>query len=299
MLSVIIPTYNRNCYLLGKIIAQQCAAVEGLEWEVVVIDDGSADTVAKASNVWLKDIDGVRYVEMPNNVGRACIRNRAVDVSRGDWLVFLDDDVMPSDEHFIERYVRSARRGKYDVVCGGVNAVHNKEDESSLRWIYDAYAENRLTVERRRQNPYDCFTTQNFLARREVFMRLRFNENLKLYGYEDALFGIQLQTEGFSLRHINNPVVHLGIEPNEVFLRKSEMALVNLCHLGSPMTDRARVSVFKRRLQSRHLLWCVKLWHRLFGRLERALLCSKFPSVHVFQLYKLGYYSLLKDEKLS
>jgi hypothetical protein len=39
----------------------------------------------------------------------------------------------------------------------------------------------------------------------------------------------------------------------------------------------------------------IRLWHRLFGALERRNLCSNHPSLNVFKLYKLGYYLSLKD----
>ena len=296
-MSVLIPTYNRNCYLLAKILSQQCSAISGMDWEVVVIDDGSTDASAKASNRWLSQIEGVRFVEAPQNVGRSRIRNRAIDEARGKWLVFLDDDVMPANERFMEKYVKMAQRDKWDVVCGGVNALHRKEDESSLRWIYDAYAEEQLTLEKRRVQPFACFTTANFMARRSVFDTIRFDESLSQYGYEDALFGILLEKHKVRLRHTNNPVEHLGIEPNDVYVRKTEQALENLYRLGEPMTSRARVSVAAGNLRRKRLLWLVKVWHCLFGKMERRLLCSKYPSVHVLQLYKLGYYSQLKESR--
>lgn len=296
-LSVLIPTYNRNCYLLAKILSQQCSAISDMDWEVVVIDDGSTDASAKASNRWLSQIEGVRFIESPENVGRSRIRNMAIDESGGEWLIIVDDDIMPADEHFVEKYVKLARRDKWDVICGGVNALHRKEDETSLRWIYDAYAEERLTLDKRRAAPFACFTTQNFMARRTVFDTVRFDENIHRYGYEDALFGISLEKHKFRLRHTSNPVEHLGIEPNDVYVGKTEQALETLFDLGEPMTSRARVSVAVTNLRRKHLLWLVRLWHFLFCKMERRLLCSKYPSVHVLQLYKLGYYSQLKKKR--
>ena len=293
MLSVLVPTYNRNCHLLATILAQQCAKIDGLEWEVVVVDDGSTDAAAMASNRWVRQIEGVRLVENGRNVGRAAIRNRAVELSKGDWLLFLDDDVMPADERFVERYVKVMAKDKWDVICGGVKALSKKEDETSLRWIYDAYAEEKMTLEWRRANPFMCFTTQNFAARRTVFDKVRFDETLKQYGFEDALFGIELGEKKFRIRHSNNPVEHLGLEPNAEYLHKTELAMQNLHQLGAPMTERAPVAKLFTKLCGWHLYWPLRLWHALFGGLERRLLCSRYPSVHVFQLYKLGYYATI------
>lgn len=294
MISILIPTYNRSCHLLAKILAQQCSLVDGLVWEIIVIDDGSSDAAAIASNKWCAQIEGVRLIWQKPNIGRSAIRNRAVSEAKGDWLLIVDDDVMPTNENFVAKYVRLAHKDRYDVICGGVNALSKKEDETNLRWIYDAYGEELNSLEHRKANPYACFTTQNFMARRSVFDQVRFDESLKQYGYEDALFGIELERKGLRIRHTSNPVEHLGLEPNREFVEKSELALQNLRRLGAPMTQRASVALWRSKLERNHLGWLIRLWHWCFGRLERKLLCSKYPSVHVFQLYKLGYYSRLK-----
>lgn len=294
MISIVIPTYNRSCYTLVQILAQQCGLVPDLQWEVVIVDDASTDASVRGINKMCAQIDNVRIVQLDVNLGRAAVRNRAVDESVGEWIVFLDDDVMPADERFVLRYVKMARKGRYDVVCGGVNAVHKKEDETSLRWIYDAYGEGKHSLQWRREHPYQCFSTANFMIRRSVFDHVRFDETLQKYGYEDALFGIRLEEEKVRLRQTGNPVEHLGLEPNEVFVRKTEQALVNLHSLGVPMTSRATVSRTLAKIEKWHMRWALTLWHKLFGRLERKLLCSNYPSVHVFQIYKLGYYADLK-----
>jgi hypothetical protein len=37
----------------------------------------------------------------------------------------------------------------------------------------------------------------------------------------------------------------------------------------------------------------IRLWHRLFGAIERRNLCGQRPSLTVFKLYKIGYYITL------
>ncbi len=93
--SIVIPTYNRR-QRLGRVLGaldRQTVAPE--TFEVVVIDDGSAD----GTSDWLKD---QRYrfelrVIRQDNAGPARARNTGVNAATGTLLLFLDDDVEPTE----------------------------------------------------------------------------------------------------------------------------------------------------------------------------------------------------------
>ncbi len=86
--SVVLPTRNRRRLLevtLGSALAQ-----EDLEFEVIVIDDGSTDDTRE----YLAGLDDPRLTVLSNErrdgVSRA--RNRGIELARGKWIAFLDDD---------------------------------------------------------------------------------------------------------------------------------------------------------------------------------------------------------------
>jgi glycosyltransferase involved in cell wall biosynthesis len=63
---------------------------EGVEHEVVVVDDGSADETA----AWLADLGNPRLhvVRHDRSLGVARARNAGIEHARGRWVAFLDDD---------------------------------------------------------------------------------------------------------------------------------------------------------------------------------------------------------------
>ncbi|MCV4871952.1 glycosyltransferase family 2 protein, partial [Escherichia coli] len=83
---VIIPTYN-----YGRFIAAAVESALGQTLgpaEVIVVDDGSADTTAEA----VARFGGrVRYIRQ-ENAGVCRARNRGVEESRGELIAFLDAD---------------------------------------------------------------------------------------------------------------------------------------------------------------------------------------------------------------
>ena len=84
--SVIIPCYNARPYVgatLRSVHAQQ-----GVDLDVIVVDDGSSDG---SSDLVERDFPGVRVVRQVNQ-GVAVARNRGIAEARHDWVAFIDAD---------------------------------------------------------------------------------------------------------------------------------------------------------------------------------------------------------------
>lgn len=86
--SIVIPAYNNLTFTLECLAALQAAA--GLERaEVIVIDDASAD----ATSAVLAKVVGLKLITNPENLGFIRTCNRAADKARGEFVVFLNNDV--------------------------------------------------------------------------------------------------------------------------------------------------------------------------------------------------------------
>lgn len=87
LVSVVIPTFNRRTLVREAVIS--VAAQSGVDYELVVVDDGSTDGTAASLRAEFGGL--VRLVETPNR-GVAAARNAGVAASGGDWVAFLDSD---------------------------------------------------------------------------------------------------------------------------------------------------------------------------------------------------------------
>ncbi len=86
--SVVIPTRDRWDLLavtLATVLAQ-----EGVDLEVVLVDDGSSAPIPSTGAPW--DDARLRAVRHPRSEGVAAARNAGIRAARGRWIAFLDDD---------------------------------------------------------------------------------------------------------------------------------------------------------------------------------------------------------------
>jgi hypothetical protein len=72
-----------------------------------------------------------------------------------------------------------------------------------------------------------------------------------------------LEKLGMTVEHIDNPLIHDGMDPNAVYLQKVETALRTLHHLGEPMHSASPLVRLVRRIKRWHLTSLCRLAYRL------------------------------------
>jgi len=105
MISVIICTYNRSNYLYKTLesIAENKISVD--EYEILLVDNNSTDDTVAISDRFHKEFPHIRYIYVKEEKqGLSHARNRGIQESRGDVLVFIDDDARMHSEYF--RYLK-------------------------------------------------------------------------------------------------------------------------------------------------------------------------------------------------
>jgi undecaprenyl-phosphate 4-deoxy-4-formamido-L-arabinose transferase len=118
MISVVIPVYNEAANL-PDLWARVAAVMKqmGRPWEVVFIDDGSADDSLKMLKGFADEVPGrVRIVELSRNFGQHSAILAGFKQSRGDIVVTLDADLQNPPEE-IPRLIQAIDEGN-DVVGG-------------------------------------------------------------------------------------------------------------------------------------------------------------------------------------
>lgn len=294
-LSVLIPTYDYKCYTLVANLYQQLVAAR-IGYEVIVADDGSRDRVSVISNLRINELPGCRYVRRERNVGRAAIRNFLVSEAKGEWQLFLDSDAAVDSPLFIYRLLEAIDHADgAQVIMGGLHHASRLPDpEVSLRYKYEKEADRHRSAAERSLHPYQHTTAFNLCMKSDVARRLPFEEKCKEYGFEDVYFGATMQRMGVKVMHIDNPLLHRGLESNEVFLKKTEAAMRTLSTLGLRMMLYTGIGRAVVRLKKWRVKWLVGMLFHIARPLMRRNLLGSNPSLRVFSLYKLGYICSIK-----
>lgn len=299
-LSILIPTYNYNCTPLVTELVAQAKRIVGLQWEIIVGDDGSTEQGIIGANRAINSMPCCEYWERGFNSGRAAIRNRLYERSRGRWLLFLDSDGMPVSSNFLAAYLAAVQGLSAGVVCGGVaHPATLPSPAVSLRWLHETTYAQRATVEWRNAHPYANFRTFNFLIHRDSFARVMFDEQVHSYGYEDNLFGRALQDAGVQVTHIANPMMNVDIENNATYLAKNEEALRTLAAHYESMGSLITIARGVEKIERNHLGWLLSLVYSLTRPLLKQNLLGASPRMWVFNLYRAGYLRALLRKRVK
>ncbi len=296
MLSILIPTKDYDCHILIKELHKQGESL-GLPYEIIIGEDGTAEKNLLL-NTMVDSLTHCRRIIKINNIGRAAIRNLLAKEARYPNLIFIDCDAVVEKDDFLRSYAETLK--KCDVVCGSLyHAKEQPDDECSLRYRYEKEADKQRDAVTRSKAPYDKFTTFNFAIKKDIFTSILFNESITRYGYEDALFGKELERRGIPIRHIDNKLLHSGLESNAVFLAKSEQALATLHSIEDRMRSTPLLAAL-RKLRALHLESIFMIYWNLRKESLRKNLLGRKPSLTKFKIYKLGYYiSLQKKKEIS
>ena len=291
MLSILIPIYN---FKVVDVVMELKTQAEKLNipFEILCFDDASS--THKEANSKLKNEAHVRYQELKVNIGRTKIRNLLVEEAKHNNLLFLDCDITIKKLDFLAAYAPYFNSGH--IVCGGVAYQEEEPTKAQqLRWRYGRKREEK-NASIRNQSPYQSFTAFNLLAPKNIFQQIAFNEQIKGYGHEDTLFGIELKKDGITVAHIDNPIIHLGLDENQTFIQKTEIGLQNLSILIQENKINKDVKLYRYYLLCKPSLFLTEFVFTGLRKWCKNRLTKGSNSLLLFDLFKLSYLLTLKAD---
>lgn len=129
--SVVVPTFNRLGRLRHVIAALEAQTFARDEYEIVVVSDGSSD----GTDDYLEGLQSranVRCFSQANR-GPAAARNFGVEKARGEFVAFIDDDVV-AQPNLLAEHMRTHQEAGREVVV--VGPLLSPEDFDMAPWVY-------------------------------------------------------------------------------------------------------------------------------------------------------------------
>ena len=128
IVTVIVPVYNAVSYLekcIESIINQSYIYLE-----IILVDDGSTDGSGTMCDEYAEKDDRIKVIHQANR-GASSARNAALDVSKGEYVSFVDaDDYI--DSKMIELLLRALVDNTADVSVCSFNYVYNSRNNNSI-----------------------------------------------------------------------------------------------------------------------------------------------------------------------
>ena len=187
-ISVVIPTYNRLPILKKCLIAlenQQLRDRKISGYEVVLVDDGSTDNTVE----WVaKNQQQLAHVTtyQQNHQGAAAARNLGVEKAKGDTIVFIDSDLVVTD-NFLQAHA--------DALIVGEQKL--KSDRLfTYGWVINTNNFDNPTSEPYKITDFSAayFATGNVaIACKWLEQAGLFDTGFQLYGWEDLELGVRLK----------------------------------------------------------------------------------------------------------
>ncbi|MBC6490787.1 glycosyltransferase [Flavihumibacter stibioxidans] len=181
--SVIIPVFNPTELLWETYESLQRQTCQNFEY--VIVNDGSTEENALELLGKLQQSNPrIRIIHLPENKGLPAARNAGIQAARGKYLFFIDgDDLLQPTA--LEKFLLTI---EINPKASFVNSWVEGFGEISY-WWKGGFHEGAVFLEENRN-------TSCFLARREVFREIHFDETMR-HGSEDWDFWLHAASKGF------------------------------------------------------------------------------------------------------
>jgi len=296
VISILIPTYNYNVTALFKALRAELETLN-TKYEVICYEDGSSKFV-EANGEIIKTITHSKHIISKINKGRLSTRQSLAEMAKYDWLLFLDSDVIPNEPNFLRNYIDYTKRN-YQGIYGGCSYVLKKpKKQFILRWKYGKNYE-QVDSKIRNKSPFKILVSANFLIRKTIFLDINSNIKKESYGYDNFAAAL-MKSRDIKVLHINNNVIHKGLDTNAVFLDKTEKAVRTILEFNNTnrntTTENSLLELY-RKLNSFRLSKIVAFVFKLSKKTIKKQLLGSNPNLTLFQFYKLGYLCSLTSSR--
>ncbi|MEY9488256.1 glycosyltransferase involved in cell wall biosynthesis [Streptomyces calvus] len=205
--------------------------------EIVISDDHSTDDTPRVARELAARDPRIRYLRLPENSGGCSApRNRALEIARAPYLMFLDsDDELPADA--VELLLAAHREREIDFAMGAVRRIRVDTGRRST-WMPHLVRERR-TLDGIEDDPrlfFEHLSTGKMYARAFLDRHdLRFPEGIH---YEDQLFSAQAYCLAKRFTVVPEPVYLWYVAP---YASSGAASISNQRHLLTNVRDRIHV----------------------------------------------------------
>ena len=180
-ISVIVPVYEAEKYLkdcIESILNQTFS-----DFELILVDDGSTDCSSDICRIYQERDERVKVIYKENG-GVSSARNAGIEVSRGEYITFVDsDDYLVLDS--LEILHKDIINYEADISCGLMYSDSEVGRTSLKNGVFEIWKENDALIKCLVDNRF-TYSSCAKLYRKDFLCGTRFEEGRKIH--EDSYF---------------------------------------------------------------------------------------------------------------
>lgn len=202
LVSVIIPTYNREKLIIRSVESVLNQTYENLE--LIVVDDCSNDNTV---DILTSVTDSrIRIVKLEKNSGACVARNRGIMEANGDYIAFQDSDDVWREEKLAYQ-MNAIKRYNADICVCQMERVGFREKNGIYPDMEDGIVEYKKIV------GSFIASTQTIVAKREVFDSCKFDSQIKRMQDYDWIIRA---ASGRSVCAVRKPLVDVYLQQDSI-----------------------------------------------------------------------------------
>jgi glycosyltransferase involved in cell wall biosynthesis len=205
-ISVVVPNYNGQRTLKQCLSSLQNQSISHDEYEVIIVDDCSTDESKAYLHTTMITGHNINAIFHDKNKGVSSARNSGIKISRGQIIVFVDNDIIV-DFNFVEthkKYHEEIYKTRVAVVSNLSYAPEYISNSNFGRYMNSCYIGNRSSMDRKKLDYADLPSSYfgggiSSVKRDDIAVVGLFDENIHGYGAEDEKMGFLLSQAGLRI----------------------------------------------------------------------------------------------------
>ena len=215
LISIIMPAYNSERTIEASIRSVLAQTYES--WELIVINDASADGTPDIVNSYASQDSRIKGVTNTTNSGVSYSRKRGVALASGEWIAFLDSDDLWADRK-LEKQAELVGEDQADLIFTGSAFI--RADGTPYSWIMQI--PEKIT--------YRQLLKQNLISNSSVLIRKELLQKHMVDGdhlHEDYACWLGCLKEGARIQGINEPLLIYRVSASSKSGNKIKAAKMN------------------------------------------------------------------------